>query len=261
MRNSLSILLLCLCVSVHGQSLFDAGWLNAFGTNNVAIGGGSTQDTNGLVSRWLLTSLAGTNDSFGTNNLSLVTIPGPAIFLNGGLDLTNNNAIGGATNYLYTGNNVPTLNLTGDFSLFAWIWIYSVNPSQGPELISHWGGSSVQQQFLMQVPDNSFHFIGAVFDGGSTYGITANGNPLPTGQWVFVAVIKSGTSITTYTNLVQDQTHSCAATIQSLSTLLAIGTDAAALTTPAIYSIGMKNILIYNVAKTLPQQTNIFNNP
>jgi hypothetical protein len=115
-------------------------------------GGGASSLLTGLVSYWNLDETSGTRfDSAGTNNLTDTGGVGSTIGIQG------NAATGfGASTFL--SNTSDITQITGDWTIALWFRT-GANVNTNQALVSRWGATSLDQEYIVYVHVNSFRFL------------------------------------------------------------------------------------------------------
>ncbi|MGB1109329.1 MAG: LamG-like jellyroll fold domain-containing protein, partial [Gammaproteobacteria bacterium] len=108
--------------------------------------------------------------------------------------VTNVAAFDGVDDYV----DLPDPDIDGDVSLEAWVWIDSYGSwSRFVELATA-GGNENNNNILFGIKASSGELVYALYNGGTGAGEVSTNAALPTGRWVHVAAVQSGTTIKLY---------------------------------------------------------------
>jgi PKD repeat protein len=135
----------------------------------------------------------------------------------------------------------PALNPTGDLTVEAWVKPTVLNGSGGA--IVHKGGTSGNSSWQYRLSLTSANqWRATVYIGGTAYTVTDTRTP-STSSWTYLALTRSGTTLTLYVNGTPVGSTTAAGALNSNSGMLAIGRTGASSTT--YFSGSIDEVAVY----------------
>jgi hypothetical protein len=142
----------------------------------------------------------------------------------------------GSGDYLNGPTNTATaFNLTGDFTIECWCYFNSVATSYAG--IVNWSDSSGWNGFQLF---NNAGTLGFEFLTGSAAAGQVSGGAVITGQWYFLQIVRSGSTITFYKNGTSIATATYSSSQTSSSSFIKVGVDRTAANYTTGYISGLR---------------------
>ena len=163
----------------------------------------STVLADGPVSYWRLGEQSGTTAlDIGTGANNGTFTGGYTLGVNGAIVSDTNDAVGfnGSTGYVSVPDKA-NLDLTGDMTLEMWAKPGLLNGTTQTVLQKGTSASSAGTGWQYRISINSAnHWKGIIFVGTTSYEIIDNTDTLSTSRWDYLALVRSGSTLTFYVN-------------------------------------------------------------